>query len=166
MCCDVIEDLLVSGLGRDSICDGFRGGLSGSLRRSAVRTHLDSGGDPEAARIANLLPRRIWVLKTHSLILAPSAIIQQVPHLESYVALQISYRCQYGLASSRVPTEFASVASAVVSERVPTSGAAAKRLQSRSLHVCMRWVISVSCHRGMCDHEVAFLRAFRILYTA
>ncbi len=115
MCRYVVEDLLVSSLGRNRICDGLWGGLSDSLRCSAVRTGLDSVGDPEAARIANLLSSRILVLKTHSLILVPSAAIQQVLHFESYVAFQISYGRRYGLASSWVPTEFASVGSTVVS---------------------------------------------------
>ena len=76
MCRDVIsEDCWSPVQGRNQICDGLWGGFSDSLRCFAVRTGLDSVGDPEAARIANLLSRRILVLKTHSLILVSSAVI-------------------------------------------------------------------------------------------
>lgn len=89
MCRYVVEDLLVSYLW-DRTEDGFWGGLNDSLRGSAIRTRLHSVGDPEPAGIANLPSSRILVLKTHSLILFPSATIEQVLHLESYVALQVS----------------------------------------------------------------------------
>ncbi len=65
----------------------FWDGLRDSLRGSAVRTHLHSVGDSEAAGIANLTSSRILVLKTHSLILFPSATLEQALHLESYATL-------------------------------------------------------------------------------
>jgi len=87
MCCYVFENLWIACLRRGWIGDDFWGGLSDSLRGSAVRTCLHSVGDSKAARIANLSSSSILVLETHSLVLFPSATVEQVFHLESYVAL-------------------------------------------------------------------------------
>jgi len=78
VCRDVIKDLLVASLRRNRINDGFGAGLSGSLGRSTVRACLNSVRYPKTARTANLLSSRIRVLKSHSLVLVPSATIQEV----------------------------------------------------------------------------------------